>query len=422
MKLPLAILLLLLIAVPSPGGSAAHSSVDPGLVARWNERAYQIGFAEDQFRTFKAHRAFAMMHLAMHDALNAVTPLYRSYAYQARDPAADPLAAAAQAAHDVLRSQYPGSAAALASDLQGELAAARAGAARDRGLALGKQVAQAVLARREGDGWDREIPYAFQKGPGQYQTTPDWKGFVAHPGFRQARPFGLRSPAQLRPPPPPALSSHQYAAAFNEVKEQGRLDSRSRTPDQTGYALWWMEFSEGSFFRLARELVAERPPHAWAAARLFALLGMGLFDTYLAVWDAKFTYNHWRPFTAIGAAAQDDNPATASDPHWQPLRPAPPFPDYVSAHAAGCALSAAVLERTFGARQAFTMTSTTAPPELATRRFDSFAAAARECADSRVQIGFHFRYATDAGLALGRAVAVHLLTEQLQPRGDHPAR
>jgi hypothetical protein len=398
--------------------AAATCSVegDPSAVVAWNERAYEIGFAEDGFRTFRAHRAYALMHLAMHDALNAAVPRYRPYAYRGRSPGAHPTAAAAQAAHDVLLAQYPRAAAVLTAELAASLATVPAGAARERGIALGGRAARAILTLREGDGWNGDTGYTFQEGAGRYRTTPDWKGFVVQPGFRAARPFGIEAPAQVRPPPPPALASPEYAAAFREVKEQGRAGSSARTADQSGYAIWWMEFSEGSFVRLARELVEKQRPDAWQAARLFALLSMALFDTYVAVWDAKYLYNHWRPYTAIRAAGEDGNPDTEPDVAWESLRPVPPHPEYVSAHAAGCAASAEILEKTLGAPGPFTMTTTTAPPGMPSRRFDSFAAAARECADSRVRLGWHFRYATDAGLVLGQKVAAHLLASQLRPR------
>ena len=398
--------------------AAATGSVegDPSTVVAWNQRAYEIGFAEDGFRTFRAHRAYALMHLAMHDALNAAAPRFRPYAYRGRAPGAHPVAAAAQAAHDVLLAQYPKAVAVLRAELAASLASVPAGTARQRGVALGSRTARAILALREGDGWDVEGSHTFQEGAGRYRTTPDWKGFVAQPGFRSARPFGLEALAQVRPPPPPALASPEYAAAFREVKEQGRAASRARTADQTGYAIWWMEFAEGSFVRLAREQVEEQRPDAWQAARLFALLGMALFDTYVAVWDAKYLYDHWRPCTAIRAAGEDGNPDTEPDATWESLRPVPPHPEYVSAHAAGCAASSEILEKTLGARGPFTMTTTTAPPGMPSRRFDSFAAAARECADSRVRLGWHFRYATDAGLVLGRKVATHVMGHHLQPR------
>jgi hypothetical protein len=214
------------------------------------------------------------------------------------------------------------------------------------------------------------------------------------------------------------LTGSRYARAFQEVKDYGALTSTVRTPDQTAYAVWWMEFAEGSVNRLARHLSASRRLDLWTGARLFAHVGVALYDTYIAVWDAKYEHNHWRPYTAIRAAHTDDNPRTATGPAWEPLRPTPPFPEYPSAHAAACAASFSVLARTFGGGLAFTMDSTTAPASMPTRTFANFDAAAQECADSRVRIGFHYRYATDAGLDLGRRMASSVLRHSLEERRD----
>lgn len=389
---------------------------DGGVVVGWSQKAYDVAFAEDQFRTFKGHRAFAMMHLSMHDALNAIVPVYRQYASVPADPLAHPVAAAAQAARDVLVSQYAGAQADLDAELDRWLDPIPNGLRKTRGIALGRRSATAILTLREGDGYDFQGTYAFGTDPGDYQTTPPWNGFVAQPGFRFAKPFGLQAPDQLRPAPPPPLEGAAYAAAFNEVKDHGRVDSTVRTPEQTAYAIWWMEFAEGSVNRLARKLVTERHTRLWRAARLFALMNMGLFDTYVAVWDSKFEHSHWRPYTAVRQAGSDGNPATAPDPQWESLRPAPPFPEYVSAHAAACAGTFATLARAFGNHTHFTMDSTTAPPGMPTRTFGSFTAAANECADSRVRIGFHFRYATHEGLKLGRSLAQYLAEHHLEHR------
>jgi hypothetical protein len=416
MKLLMSVLLLV-VGLATVG--ATRDSSMPGhpatVVVEWNQKAYDIGFAEDQFLTFKGARAHAMMHLAQHDALNAIHRIFDPYALFAADHAAHPIAAAAQAARDVLASQYPGAQASVDALLASQLAQVPEGAAKTAGITLGHQSAVAVLDAREGDGWDFPGTYTFGEGPGRYQTTPPWNGFVLQPGFRAARPFALTSATQLRPPAPPALPSSRYAQAFNEVKEVGRVDSATRTPDQTAYALWWMEFAEGFQNRLARNLVTERHTPLWVAARLFAHLNMGLFDSYLAVWDSKYEHDHWRPYTAIREAGHDGNRHTAPDPGWEPLRPTPPFPEYVSAHSAVCGSSLELLRRTFGNAVPFTMDSTTAPPEMPTRSFSSFTGAADECADSRVRLGFHFRYATDRGQRLGRQVARHVLTHDLRP-------
>lgn len=384
------------------------------VIVSWNALAHDLAFAEDQFLTFKGQRALAMMHLAIHDALNAIVPIYRTYAYPGGHQLGHPTAAAAQAAHDVLIAQYPGQQATVAGELSRWLAQS-SGPLRDRGTALGKAAAAAVLARRDGDGWDSPGSYQFGQGPGRYQTTPPWDGFVAQPGFRLARPFVLEYPHQFRPPPPPPLRSPAYARAFSEVKEYGGADSARRTHDQTAYAVWWMEFAEGSVNRLARQLATDRNLHLWKAARMFAHVGAALYDAYVATWDSKYFYDHWRPYTAIRAAETDGNARTSSDGNWEPLRPTPPFPEYVSAHSAACGASFGVLRQVFGHGVSFTMETTTAPQSMPTRTFDSFDAAAAECADSRVRLGWHFRYATEAGLALGKLVARRALSHSLLP-------
>jgi PAP2 superfamily len=385
------------------------------VVAIWNRLAHDLALAEDQFLTFKGQRALAMMHLAMHDALNAIVPIYEPYVYSGAEPRiAHPVAAAAQSAHDVLLSQYPGQSGALAEQLGRTLSEIPNSTLRSRGIDLGRAAAAAVLAARADDDWDLPGTYEFKPGPGRYQTTPPWNGFVAQPGFRFAQPFALEYPHQFRPPPPPPLQSAAYARALREVQEYGATDSTRRTEDQTAYAVWWMEFAEGSVNRLARQLVDDRDVPLWTAARLFAHIGVSLYDTYVATWDSKYVYDHWRPYTSIRAADTDENPRTTADPAWEPLRPTPPFPEYVSAHAAACGASFGVLEHTFGRRVSFTMQTTTAPPGMPTRTFRNFRSAAAECADSRVRLGFHYRYATDSGLALGKRIARYSLGHSLR--------
>ncbi len=407
--------LLYLLSISAREGANAAPANEGALVAAWNEIAYEIAFAEDSFLTFKGQRAFSMMHLAMHDALNAIEPRYTRYACTAGRTAADPAAAATQAAYEVLVSLYPDRKSTLDSTLARWMDPIPAGVRKTRAVELGRTCASAILSLREGDGWDFAGTYAFSDAPGRYRTTGTWDGFMFQPGFRYARPFALASPDQFRPPPPPEVTSAGYAEAYAEVKAQGSATSTARTDDQTGYAVWWMEFAEGSVNRLARELVVERSTDLWTAARLFAYLNVALYDGYIAVWDSKYEYDHWRPVTAIRAAEADGNPDTAPDPDWEPLRPTPPFQDYASAHAAACAASLGVLAHEFGDELRYSMNSITAPDDMPERSFTSFSEAAEECADSRIQLGWHFRYAADEGLALGRRVQNHITGNYLLP-------
>jgi hypothetical protein len=298
--------------------ASAEPAITPGgfrsdAIVSWNATAYDIAFEEDQFLTFKGQRALAMVHLAMHDALNSIVPMYETYAVEPGRHAAHPTAAAAQAAHDVLLAQYPGQEGRLAGELNRWLVEIPHGVVRDRGIAIGKAAAAAILALRNGDGWDTPGSYAFHEGAGRYQTTPPWNGFVAQPGFRLARPFVMEYPHQFRPPPPPPLRSMAYARAFREVRQFGAADSTRRTSDQTVYALWWMEFAEGSVNRLARQLSTDRDLDMWTAARMFAHIGVALYDTYVATWDSKYFYDHWRPYTAIRAAERSPSCGRCSD-------------------------------------------------------------------------------------------------------------
>lgn len=420
----------LVMALPfATRATAADTSVDVGhrghtgaeVVVAWNERILAIAQAEDQLLTLKGVRTATMAHLAIHNALNAIRPRYASYGTPpAGTPGADPLAAAAQAAYDVASNQYPDKDGELRAELEKWLSQSRPGRPRDRGVALGKQAAHDILVRRRDDGWDREGTYEWRPpGPGVYADFHEHSGtppgFVFGTGYPAVTPFTLTRADQFRAPPPPPVTSAGYAAAYNEVKEFGRVNSPSRSADQTHLALWWKDFAESSHNRLVRELVTTERTGLWDAARLFALVNMSILDAYINVWENKFFYNHWRPYTAIRWAGDDGNPATASDPQWQNThRHTYPFPSYPSAHGTACAAAMTVIADTFGDEYQFTMTtpmvdeggpmSPKIPMNPPTRSFDSFSSAAMECALSRVYLGIHFRYDSEAGNRLGTQI------------------
>jgi membrane-associated phospholipid phosphatase len=267
-------------------------------------------------------------------------------------------------------------------------------------------------------------------GPGVYAEfaehsgTPE--GFVFGSGWATAKPFMLESPSQFRSPAPPEIASDEYTRAFLEVKEVGRYESTSRTPDQSHLAMWWKDFAENSHNRLARQLATEEGMELWDAARMFALLNMGIYDAYVNVFENKFFYNHWRPYTAIRWAASDGNPDTEPDPEWDTLhRHTYPFPSYPSAHGTACAAAMTVLADTLGDDHPFTMTtaevdeagpfSEKTPMDPPTRAFDSFSSAAMECSFSRVYLGIHFRYDSVAGTELGTRIGEYAVRGFLAP-------
>lgn len=404
--------------------------VPADVAVAWNERILSIAEAEDRFLTLKGVRTAAMMHLAMHDALAAVESRYEPFALSGERSAAEPVAAANEAAYAIAVSQYPDRDSVLAAERArwwGE--AGREPAARS----LGRRAALAVLEARAGDGWDSDPAYEWHPmGPGVYaefnehSDTPE--GFVFGAGWAVARPFTLESPGQFRSSPPPDIRSDEYTRAFEEVKEVGRASSTVRTADQTHMAMWWKEFVESSHNRLARELVVAEDLDLWDATRLLAALNVSIFDGYVASFDSKFFYNHWRPYTAIRWASQDGNPATAEDPDWTNLHDHTyAFPTYPSAHGTVCAAAMAVFEDVFGADYEFTMTipevdvagplSPKVAMDPSTRSFESFRHAAAECSLSRVYLGIHFRYDSVAGTELGERVGEYAIANFLTRQG-----
>ncbi|MGH7717719.1 MAG: vanadium-dependent haloperoxidase [Gemmatimonadaceae bacterium] len=382
----------------------------------WNLIAYETANAHDQFFSFVGSRALAMAHVAMHDALNAITPRYEQYAFTGAEPGADPVAGATEAAHAVLVAVYPAQRERLDRERERWLARVPDGRSKQLGLSLGGTSAAAILVRRQGDGHDATGKYTPGHRPGDYQFTPGFD-FAMAPEFRNAKPFGLRSPSQFRAPPPPPLESAEYATSFNEVKRLGAARGSARSADQTGYAHWWAEFAEHAWNRIGRLTAPERGLDLWDAARMFALINMEIFDVYVASFDSKYHYHTWRPYTAIRAAAQDGNPETEPDPGWEPEMQTLPIPEYPSAHAAVGAGGAEVISHVYGTPNvSFRMQSVTALPGQEMRSYDNLDAAADECAASRVMNGFHFRFATEAGKVQGRKVARHLLANYLRPR------
>lgn len=423
-------------AEPETETPAARAPAAESLLA-WNEEVLTAAEAEDRFLTLKGLRTAAMLHLAVHDALNTIEPRYETYLpVEAADPGASaqeghPLAAAAEAAYRVAVNQYPDRRETFDAVLRRSLEGVPAGPGREAGREIGRAAAERILAERKGDGWDTEAEYRFHPmAPGVYAEFPEHsdtpEGFVFGAGWAAARPFVLEEPGRFRTPPPPEIESDAYARAFEEVKEVGRHDSPSRTPDQTHLAMWWKEFVEGSHNRLARELAAEEGLDPWRAARMFALLEMAIYDAYVNVFENKFHYNHWRPYTAIRWAGNDGNPETEPDPDWDNLhRHTYAFPSYPSAHGTACAAAMTVLAGVLGDEHPFTMTipevdragplSGKIAMDPPTRSFSSFSAAARECSLSRVYLGIHFRYDSEAGTELGTAVGRYVVENALPP-------
>jgi hypothetical protein len=380
-------------------------SLSNKIILEWNEVAFRAFGGTSYQHSLMASRINAMTHLAMHDAVNAVKPVYATYVFNGMDELADPTAAAGSAAYTVLMHETPDQKKFLDSSLLVSLAAIPDGEAKKRGIELGRKAGLAIIEARASDGSASEtigkIPPS--KVAGVYQHVPPFD-LVFAPKWELVKPFSLQRKDQFRPGSYPALNSEAYAIAFKEIKSAGSKQSMERTGEQTAYAKFWYEFSEIGWNRVGRTVAADKKMELHETARLFALLNMALADAYIAGWDAKFYYNFWRPYTAVRAADIDGNPLTEADKNWEPLEATPPVHDYPSTHSALGNAGAAVLAALLGDQTAFTMTSFTAQPAGSMRSFQSFSQAANENADSRVQAGIHFRFSCIAGQKLGTEI------------------
>ncbi len=361
----------------------------------------------------KASRALAMVHAAMYDAVNAIEGTHEAYLVEASPPAGTSAeAAAATAAHDVLAALFADLLTEFDAALAGSLADISDGQSKDDGIAFGQSVAAQVLAARADDHSADVLEYAPSGEVGRWAPTPPALAAALLPNWPSVTPFAMTSGFQFRGGGPPDLASDEYAVAFNEAKEIGRADSATRTEEQTEIAQFWINggatATPPGHWNSIAQLIAEGQANDLAKnARLFALLNIALADAAIASWDNKYAYDHWRPVTAIPAAANDGNDATEADADWLPLIPTPPFPEYTSGHSTFSGAGSKILEQFFGTDEIeFTVNSDSTPEVF--RTFDSFSAAADESGQSRIYGGIHWQYANQDGLRSGRDLAEYV--------------
>jgi hypothetical protein len=386
-------------------------------------------------------RMYAMMHAAIHDAVNAIDRRSRPYAFDAQVSGATSLdAAVAAAARDVLVAvipTLPESPACIASGLDSvnssyatALAAVPDGPAKSTGLAVGRAAAAAIVVRRANDGSDApwvDPNYPQGTEPGEWRFTPDFPFAIAFaPNYGNVTPFVLKRSSQFSPLPPFDLASAKYAADYNEIKRLGGdaiTTPSERTADQTEIGLFWIESSPLAWNRLARAVSASTALDAWENARLFGLLNLAMADGYIASWEAKYRYKFWRPITAIRLGDTDGNPDTEAVPDWTPLQPTYPMPDHDSGHAVQGGVAAEVLKQVFGTDDvAFTACSTSLAAgsrcndaAAVIRSYEAFSQAADENAVSRIYIGIHFRRAVEEGLRHGRRIGEYAVQKFMRP-------
>jgi membrane-associated phospholipid phosphatase len=401
----------------------AQAGATSNPVVQWNQTLLKIVRTPGaQPATVHPTRSFAIMHAAVYDAVNSIDGTHQAYLVQLERVSrqASQEAAAAAAAHDVLLRLYPTFQAALDAQLEQSLAQIADGKEKTQGIDVGVAAAEAILSLRSDDGSAAQpIPYVFGTAPGAYQSTPP--NLPKQPVFThwsRVTPFALRQASQFRPGPPPALTSFTYTQAFNEVKSVGIAGSTTATADQALTGRFWNGAIQNYWNEITQTAVGAQGLTTAQSARVFALLNLALADSVIAFYDAKYTYNFWRPVTAIRAAATAGNPQITADPNWLPeVTNTAPDPSYPGAHAVISAAAASVLRSVFGGKP-FPLAVTSEVMPGVERSFDGFAAAAEEASLSRVFAGVHFRTDEAAGGLLGSAVADFVVDHSLRPLRD----
>jgi hypothetical protein len=408
-------------SVESAQAPKALRTVESGQpVIDWNEIQLSIvNTPGAQPANIQPTRNFAIVDAAIYDAVNAIDRTHEPYLISVRAPRdASETAAANAAARTALDELYPAEQSTIDAQYVAELAKVADGPAKDQGIGIGDQVAADLLAIRANDGSSiTPAPFVPGTAPGDFRPTPPNFPIPVFTTWGQVTPFVLDSGSQFRPVPPPALTSDAYADAINEVQSLGSATSTTRTPEQTEIGKFWNPPIQNFWNQIADEVATAHHTDLPTTARLFAALNLSFADSAIAFYDAKYTYQLWRPVTAIRLADSDGNPNTVADPNWLPLAGnTPADPSYPGAHSTISAAGADVLASFFGDNQSFAVTSPALPG--VTRSFDSFSAAATEAGLSRIYAGVHTRLDHVAGLTLGDDVANFVLDNALLPAHD----
>lgn len=389
------------------------------VILQWNRVLMETLLTPGQHpATIMPVRSYAMMHAAMFDAVNSIDGTYTPYLTDVPGSQnASIEAAAAQAAHDVLAALYP----TRVSVFNAELAISLQGLEENRvqqGVRVGQIVAERMLAARANDGWNVTPPsYTLPATPGNWQPTPAAATFTHYPSVL---PFAITSATQFAPNQPPAMTSAQYAADLNEVKEIGSLNSATRTADQSLVARLWANVGTPTNFlfvwnNVARTVSLAQEISTVERARLFALTNISLHDALQTTFASKFEHGLWRPVTAIRRADEDGNAATSPDPAWLSLIAAPPYPSYAGNMSAIGTSQSTILAAFFG-RDDIRFDHTWAGAGGATRSYSGFGAMANEQARARVYGGIHFTFDNVAGQSVGTNVANYVFSKFMRPR------
>ena len=402
-KLPfvLQILTALLLGSPLPAQN---------VVTQWNGIASSTIVANGGKPSATSSVWFAYTSIAVYDAVNAVHGKFQPFYYQgSASPWTSDEAAAVSAAHRVLVTYFPAQQATLDAAFQDSLAKITATpGAKSAGVAVGEASAEALITERTGDGLEANVPYTPGTGPGVWQPTPPKFAPAISPWLGQMRPFTMTSASEFLPDGPPALASDDWVEDYNEVRILGDANSTVRTPAQSEIGLFWTEHTGQQYARAFTYLAENYQLSVMDSARMMAILWTGFADAAIGCWNAKFTYNFWRPVTAIRAGG--GNPELVGDTGWTALGNTPAHPEYPAAH--GCVTGAVshLIRDYFGTDKVHIVTDSLAFNDgVHTHTFEDTHDLFDEVFWARIFAGFHYHHSLEEGGRLGRRVSKQLV-------------
>ncbi len=378
--------------------STAHADA----VLDWNETALSAFLAAKQTPADGA-RAMAMVHVAIFDSINAVEQRYRPFAYQTKaGKNVSEEAATAAAAHTVLMKLFPDQAQTLDAAYAAALAKIPDGEPKTAGIALGREAGSQCVGMRTNDGAGGPATYRQKITPGVYAPT----AFPVSSEWTKAKPWVMRDVAQFRPAPPPLLTSAVWTRDIDEIRAIGGRNSSVRTREQTEVARFWALTGPPSWNPVVRSLAKSKNLSPIENARLFALVNIAAADALIAVFDAKYAYEFWRPVTAI---------RYETDPTWLPLVDTPMHPEYPCAHCISSAAVGVVLESQFGKDTLPTISMTSATLPGVTRSWTRIDDYVQEVSNARIWGGIHYRNSAEVGAQMGRAIGQLVVKTTMTP-------
>jgi len=393
---------------------AASPSASANVITDWDEKAVAVVTPMSSLggtSPYMAVRMMGMVHAAMFDAVNSIEQRYRPYVVQLpANPQTSKEAAAAAAAATILATIDAKTAGEMKTALASYLAPLPDGIAKSDGIALGETVAAKVIEARANDGCDAPDAYRPRTTPGVYVPTT----ITLSSMWPNMKPFAMSSPSQFRPKPPLALDSKEWAKDYNEIKDYGGKISAKRTAEQTETAMFWTS-PLLAYQPLMRQLVTAKQMDVVDSARFMALEALGLNDAIIAVLDAKYHYNFWRPITAIRNGDIDGNPATDSEATWQPIANTPMHPEYPCSHCIQSGTVAGIVKAVLGGEDIpeIALTSPATPGVI--HRWTNLAAFTEEVANARIWAGFHYRFSTRVGTDTGYQIGEYVVKSVMQP-------